>query len=370
MKPNSGRKTWLTIGFLLVAALILGFTVTQLLRDGPAAPAAPPPPPTPQIIGATPEGPPPPVALSARIDALGKSFDGRVGIVVRSVEDGWTASFGAAGLFPQQSVSKLWVASTVMGQVDAGNLHLADPITLTAKDLTIFHQPIRKRIGDGAYTTTISELLWFAMTQSDNTANDALFRHVGGQAGVGKFLAAKGLDEIAIGPGEKQLQIKTAGMTWDDSYSHGRTFWHVRETVPLQVRAKALGDYVTNPPDAATPIAVARALAKLQRGELLTRQSTGYLIHLMNESQTGPDRLRSGLSEGWTLAHKTGTGQVLGYYATAYNDVGILSAPSGRHYAVVVMIASTQRPVPERQALMAAVTRAVIVCDIAGSGGC
>jgi beta-lactamase class A len=60
------------------------------------------------------------------------------------------------------------------------------------------------------------------------------------------------------------------------------------------------------------------------------------------------------------LAHKTGTGQVMGYYATAYNDVGILTSPRGQHYAVVVMIASTQRPVPERQALMAAVTRAVI----------
>jgi beta-lactamase class A len=360
MKPKTARTTWLTIALAIIGALALALIVAQLWKTAPAAPAAPPPAAPPQIIDAAPEGPPPPAALARQIDALGRSFDGRVGIVVRSVEDGWTASFGGGGLFPQQSVSKLWVALTVMGQVDARALHLSDPITLTRKDLTIFHQPIRKRIGEGAYSSTISELLWFAMTQSDNTANDVLFRRVGGQAGVGAFLADKGLDEIAIGPGEKALQIQTAGMTWDDRYSYGRTFWQDRETVPMALRAKAIADYVTDPPDAATPVAIARALAKLQRGELLSRQSTAALIDVMNQSKTGPDRLKAGLSEGWTLAHKTGTGQVLGYYATAYNDVGILSSPSGRHYAVVVMIASTQRPVPERQALMASVTRAVI----------
>jgi beta-lactamase class A len=203
------------------------------------------------------------------------------------------------------------------------------------------------------------------MTQSDNTANDVLFRRVGGHAGVVDFLARKGLDGIAMGPGEKALQTQTAAMTWDDSYSYGRTFWHVRETLPLNVRAKAMGDYVTHPSDGARPDAIAKALSRIATGDLISARSTAYLIDLMNQSQTGPDRLKSGLSEGWTLAHKTGTGQVMGYYASAYNDVGILTSPGGRRYAVVVMIASTQRPVPDRQALMGAVTRAVIASDAA-----
>ena len=80
----------------------------------------------------------------------------------------------------------------------------------------------------------------------------------------------------------------------------------------------------------------------------------------MAQSRTGPERLAGGLVEGWRLAHKTGTGQVLGPRATGYNDVGLLTAPDGRTYAVAVFIADTTRPVPERQALMQAVTRAVI----------
>ena len=112
-----------------------------------------------------------------------------------------------------------------------------------------------------------------------------------------------------------------------------------------------------------TGAAIALALSRLARGELLSEISTAYLLDLMSKSKTGPDRLKAGLSPGWSLAHKTGTGQVLGTYATAYNDVGILTSPSGQRYALVVMIASTEQPVPIRQALMAEVMRSVIAAE-------
>jgi beta-lactamase class A len=350
--------------WLLVAGPVLIFGVAGVLtmtRNHQSATQATSAPSIPaEIVDSAPSGPPPPPHIARQIEILGRSFGGRVGIVIRSIEDGWTASYGGGGIFPQQSVSKLWVAAAVLDRVDARAMHLSDKVTLTRNDLTIFHQPILKRIGDGSYTTDIAELMRLAITQSDNTANDVLFRRVGGQSGVGRFLARSDLGEIAIGPGEKILQTQAAGMTWDDSFSYDRTFWHVRETVPIPVRASALAAYATNPPDAATPLAIAKALARLKRGELLGPGSTSHLLDLMQQSVTGPDRLRGGLSEGWNLAHKTGTGQVMGYFATAYNDVGILTSPAGRHYALVVMIASTQQPVAVRQALMSSVTRAVI----------
>ena len=76
--------------------------------------------------------------------------------------------------------------------------------------------------------------------------------------------------------------------------------------------------------------------------------------------RTGPERLKGGLMPGWTIAHKTGTGQDLGDLTTGYNDVGLITAPNGDTYAIAVMIAATRRPIPERQALMAAVARAVV----------
>ncbi len=304
--------------------------------------------------------------LQTQLSALAKGFDGDVGIAVRSVTGDWTAGHNLSQPFPQQSVSKLWVAATVMGKVDKAELKLTDTIPLTSADLTIFHQPVRKYIlaqgaqEKGAWRPRIEQLLWYAMTQSDNAANDALFRHVGGQQGVQAFLSEKRLTGIRMSAGEKELQMAIAGMAWRDTYSYGRSFWTARELVPFRTRQQAIAAYLANPMDGATPLAVAQGLGKLANGTLLSPKSSAYLIGLMNQSKTGPKRLRGGLSKGWTLAHKTGTGQVLKQLATAYNDVGILTSPSGRRYALVVMIGSTNRSVEERQNFMQAVTRTVI----------
>jgi len=59
---------------------------------------------------------------------------------------------------------------------------------------------------------------------------------------------------------------------------------------------------------------------------------------------------------------------VLKLLATGYNDIGILTSPAGKSYAVVVMIGATNRSVPQRQELMQAVTRAVITCEDGGQG--
>jgi beta-lactamase class A len=80
----------------------------------------------------------------------------------------------------------------------------------------------------------------------------------------------------------------------------------------------------------------------------------------MGQTVTGSSRLRAGLAPGWTLRHKTGTGQVNGRLATGYNDVGLLIAPDGTVYAVAVLIGSTRRSFNERSALIADVARLVI----------
>jgi beta-lactamase class A len=105
---------------------------------------------------------------------------------------------------------------------------------------------------------------------------------------------------------------------------------------------------------------VTLGLSLLAQGKLLSARSTASLLTLMRSSKTGPLRLKSGLRPGWTLAHKTGTGQDLGTLSTGYNDVGLLVAPDGHRYAVSVMIASTRQPIPVRMRLMGDVTRAVI----------
>ena len=81
---------------------------------------------------------------------------------------------------------------------------------------------------------------------------------------------------------------------------------------------------------------------------------------IMGNTQTGKNRLRGGLKPGWTLSHKTGTGQILGGVQAGYNDIGIITAPNGRSYAVAVMIKLTSAPIIARMNLMNNVVRAVI----------
>lgn len=303
---------------------------------------------------------PPPVQLRARLEQLAQGFDGKVGISVRDVADSWSAGLGGDAMLPQQSVSKLWVAVTLLDAVDRGVISLDEVIIVKPADLTLFNQPVRALVGDDGHATTLGRLLTRALVDSDNTANDVLLRRVGGPAAVKAMLRRKGLAAIAFGPGERVQQSTTAGLVWDPAYSDAGNFRRARAELPMDARKQALEAYLAAPPDGASPDGIARALAALQKGMLLSPASSTLLLDTMAASRTGRSRLRAGLGKGWHLAHKTGTGQELGSLATGFNDVGLLTARDGRVYAVAVMISHSRAPIKARQALIADVARTVV----------
>ncbi|MEJ7925558.1 serine hydrolase [Sphingobium sp. AN641] len=301
----------------------------------------------------------PPPALVSVIRSLGTTFRGQVGIAVRRIGSDWTVAHNGTALFPQQSVSKLWVAMTFLDAVDRGKLSLAGSTTITRSDLTLFHQPSAANVGTMGWTTTYIDLMRRAMTQSDNTANDALLRAAGGPDAVRAFLARRMIGNIRFGPGERLLQSTTAGLDWRQDYSIGRNFYTARAKLPMAVREKALNNYLASPPDGAAPSSIVAALAKLREGDMLSPGSTRLLLSIMEEAKTGPQRIKGGVPRDWRYLHKTGTGQELGPRSTGFNDIGIMTAPDGTAYAVAVMIGSTTAPIPERWDLMQAVAKAI-----------
>jgi beta-lactamase class A len=303
---------------------------------------------------------PAPQYIHDRVDDLGRAFNGRVGIAVRSIDDNWATGWRADELYPQQSVSKLWVSITALDAADRGRVRMDDKVTLTRDDLTLFHQPIAAKIAGGAYTATLDELMFKAITTSDNTCNDKLMRSVGGAQAVRDMIERKHIGAIRFYNGERALQSKIAGLIWSPSYSIGNAFYEARDALPEGVRRAAFNRYVENPYDGAAPSAIAAALARLKRGDLLSPESTRRLLWIMSNTKTGANRLKGGLKRGWSLSHKTGTGQVYGPWQAGYNDIGILTAPDGRSYAVAVMIKKTSVPLPTRMTLMNNVVRAVI----------
>ena len=111
--------------------------------------------------------------------------------------------------------------------------------------------------------------------------------------------------------------------------------------------------------DGATPDGTVEGLAALAKGRLLSQASTDRLIGIMDKVRTGKRRLKGGLERGWTLAHKTGTGPDLRGASVGINDVGLLTAPDGRVYAVAVYIAHTRAPTAQRLAFMQKVSELV-----------
>jgi beta-lactamase class A len=310
--------------------------------------------------GPLPPAPAGPAALQARIDELARGFDGRAGIAVQDVSAGWAVGHDAETLYPQQSVAKLWVALAVFDAVEKGRMRLEDPVLVTRKDMSVFNQPIQKLLTDQGYRTTVDGLLVLALAQSDNAANDILLKRVGGPAAVRRVLQARHILGIRASPPEQALESHVAAVRWKPEYSFGQAFWTARDKVLMPKRIKALQQYLDDPADGATPRAITDGLARLKRGELLGPAMTARFLEILAKTTTGPARLPGGLGPGWSIAHKTGTGQDLGDLSTGYNDVGLLTAPDGHVYTAAVMIASTRRPIPERQALMVAVTKALV----------
>ncbi|MEA3053114.1 MAG: beta-lactamase class [Sphingomonadales bacterium] len=301
--------------------------------------------------------------LEGQVRALGQSFSGDIGIAVRDVQSGWTTSFDGDTYFPQQSVSKFWVALTAFDKADRGELSLSAPVTLTKSDITLFHQPIAAQIGASGYSTTIGDLIFRAITTSDNTCNDFVLWKAGGPDAVRSFLRSRGIEGIRFGPGERLLQSQIAGIQWQQSWAYDGGFYKARNALPLSARRAAFERYIANPMDGATPEGIVDALARLKRGELLSPASTQRLLSIMGNTKTGAQRLKGGLAPGWHLSHKTGTGQVLGGEQAGYNDIGLLTGPDGRSYAVAVMIRRTSAPLGQRMAAMQSAVRAVISFD-------
>jgi len=360
MKIKALQKRWTALCEIVAVLLLTAFVSAcsgAIPQSRPSAeatrPYVAPPPPVERRAPQLAEGPS--RELTDAIHALGSGFNGEVGIAVRDIEQGWTVSWNGERYMPQQSVSKMWVALTVLDLVDRGQLSLNQNVTVTPADFVVFHQPMRAQVGRNGYETTLAYLFEQAMTRSDNLANDKMLWLAGGPGAVNGFLARNDLRGLRFGPGERLLQSGIAGLEWRQSLSDGNNFYTARANLPGSVRQAAMDRYHSDPIDGATAVGTVEALARLTRGELLSARSTQIMLNAMRSSHTGPQRLRGGVPSGWAFGHKTGTGQNLNGMTAGYNDIGIVTAPDGRNYAVAVLIGSTRVGIPARQQLMQAV---------------
>ena len=289
-----------------------------------------------------------PASLQQRIASLAEPFGERAGIAVQSVEDGSSAAVNGDRRFQQQSVFKTWVAAVALDASDRGSLRRDEPIRIERGDLIFPYQPIEKEVGPDGRAFTIEELVRWSVIHSDNPSVDALLKRLGGPSAVQPVLDRMRVSGIRIDVGERELHAMS---------NQGRAELAAASS---DAKASVFERIFSDPRNSATPAGTADALARLKKGELLSPVSTERLLGIMAETQTGANRLKAGLPKDWTLAHKTGTGGDTDGATNGTNDVGVMTAPNGRSYAVAVFTWGTRRPMAERERLMADVARAVV----------
>jgi beta-lactamase class A len=94
-------------------------------------------------------------------------------------------------------------------------------------------------------------------------------------------------------------------------------------------------------------------LTALYRGDQLGPDGRNLLIESLQATVTGPNRIRAGVPPGTQVAHKTGTLGPLSH------DVGIVSLPDGCGDVAMAVLLESDAPLPERERVIAALSRAV-----------
>ncbi len=94
-------------------------------------------------------------------------------------------------------------------------------------------------------------------------------------------------------------------------------------------------------------------LTAIAEEKVLQPANTKFLMEAMARTVTGPGRIPGLLPDGIPVAHKTGT---IGGIA---NDVGYVSLPDGRIFAVAVFTKGSHSPPEDRDRAIAEATRAL-----------
>ncbi|MDF5715745.1 MAG: class A beta-lactamase [Rhizonema sp. NSF051] len=286
---------------------------------------------------------------------------GKVGIGVLDLNTGESWFLNGKQRFPMQSVFKLPSAIAVLKQVDEGKISLNQSVTITRQQFAPGWSPIIKEFkGDNAQFT-VQNLLERAVGISDNTANDALVRLIGGTQQVNAILSKLKIHDVRVDRLEQQLQPESVGLTnFQPELADEQKFNSAVQKIPVSVKKAALEKYLTEPRDTATPEGMVDLLAKLHSHQLLSSLNTALLLQIMTDSPTGQKRLKAGLPKNWSIAHKTGTGEDVQGRNTATNDVGIVTSPNGKRVAIAVFIAGSEAPLEDREKLMSNIAFIVV----------
>ncbi len=266
--------------------------------------------------------------IERRLADLLDTVPARVGVFV-STSDGTEAGYNADEEFPMLSTFKFPVALTVMKGMERDGVTTSQTVEVSARQLLPdTYSPMRDTYGMNDIAVTMGELLSYCISLSDNNACDILIDHTGGIDSVARYIADLGVAPMRITATEQTMHTATERQR----------------------------------DNATSPRAMVELLSLFHEGQLIAEPYRDTLLRYMTETSTGPDKLRAGIPENASPAHKTGSSdRTADGIKIADNDIGIITLPDGRVCCIAVFVCDSPMSDGENAALIARIAR--IVCE-------
>ena len=256
---------------------------------------------------------------SAALAELEQAVGGRLGVFALDVQTARTVLHRPDERFALCSTFKWVLAAQVLHWVDRGEVRLDEPVPFGPRDLLEYAPVTSARVGEGALS--LGELARVAVVVSDNTAANLLLARMSGPAGLTDFIRAQGDPVTRLDRNEPSLNDNEPG----------------------------------DPRDTTSPRAMVHLLQQLAWKTGLSSEARRRLLEWLLACETGKNRLRAGLPEGFRIGHKTGTGK-----RGAVGDVAIVWPSEGGPILLASYLSDSSKELPELENAHAEVAKIVL----------
>lgn len=295
--------------------------------------------------------------LERRLVQIDRDYPGQLGVYVHDLENNRTASLRADETWYLASTIKVPVAMSVMEAVDRGELTLDTVVTLEPTDFVDgAGQTNWKSPGD---KVSVGYLLEQMLIHSDNTATDVLIRIVGMDAvnelvavntegAIGKVTTLADVRRYAYSRfHERAMDLSSADMFAIKKAGTGprrvQALARVLDVEPGKFLVPdldtAFNSYYDSGLNSGRLDAFSMLFEALAKNQVLSKASRDYLLSVLERIETGDNRIKAGLPDHVTFAHKTGTQHRRACnigLATVDGHPGVIIAACGRNTADLV----------------------------------
>ena len=290
-------------------------------------------------------------SISQKIEKITQGLVGRIGVAAQELSSGLNVSINGDETFVMASAYKVAIATTVLDRVDKGELSLDQMVDVPQDMYVAGEVAIAERFPHPGVQFSLANLIYPMITESDNTATDVCMGLAGGPAAVTENLRRLGITDFRVDRTTREILMDFYGLPAVTPEAVVEAISNNPALVMAQVDPNP--DFEADPRDHATPLAYLKLLLAIDGGTAMSPESREFLLGVMSRTRTGADRLKGMLPKGTPVAHKTGT---VGGVA---NDVGYVTLPDGRRFAIVVFTNSSETPASDRDRAIAEVARAL-----------